>query len=120
MGDDDKLGETGELADDFRETADIGVVQGGVEFVEHAQGRGFHHVDSEKQGHGCHGPLTTRKEGDTPKLSARRLGDDFNPTFQGIFSLDHGQVSRPTHEQAFEGELKVLSDLLKGVGEKLE
>ena len=120
MGDHQELGETGELADDIREAVHVGVVEGSVELVEHAERRGLHHIDGEEQCDGGHGPLAAGEQRDAAQLGARGLGDNFDAALKRVFGLNHGKVGRATHEEALEGELEVFTHLFEGVSEELE
>jgi hypothetical protein len=108
VGDDHELGETGELADDVREAADVRVVERGVELVEHAQRRGLHHVDGEKQGHGGHRLLAARKQRDAAELGAGGWATIFDAALERVLGLDHGEVAAPPTKRRSKVNLKFL------------
>ena len=61
----------------FAEAADIGVVEGGIDLVEHTEGAGFDHIDPEEQGHGGHGALSPGEEGHAFQAGTGGAGDNF-------------------------------------------
>ena len=84
MGDDDELAAVDEAVQHLDEAADVGFVEGGIEFVEHTERAGLDHVDGEEQGDGGHGAFAAGEQGDGLEFFARGFGDDVDAGFERI------------------------------------
>ena len=84
LGDDDELGAVDEAVQHFDEAVDVGFVERGVEFVEHAERAGFDHIDREQQGDGGHRAFAAGKQGDGLEFFAGRFGGDFDAGFERV------------------------------------
>ena len=74
VGDDDELRPFGELSQRLREAADVGLVERGIDLVEHAEGRRADLEHREQQRDRGQGPLAAREHRQRLRLLARAAG----------------------------------------------
>ena len=118
MGDDDELAFLDEFIEHFEEAADVGFVEGGVEFVEDTERTGFDHVDGEEEGDGGHGAFAAGEEGDAGGFFAWGFGDDLDAAFERVVFVDEDEVGLAALAEEFlEGAAEVVADLDEGFDE---
>ena len=93
------------------EAANIRIVEGGVDLVEHAKWTGLDHVNGEEQRDGSHGALTTREKCHAFKAGAWRSCDYFNTRLQRIVGVDELEVRLATARDLSIGEGKIFLHL---------
>lgn len=118
VGDDEELALGDEAVEDFDEAFDIGFVEGGVHFVEDAEGAGLDHVDSEEESDGGHGAFAAGEEADVLEFFARGFSDDFDTGFEGVVGVEELEGGFSATEELGEHFLEVGADFLEGLGEE--
>jgi len=96
------------------EAIDIGIVERGIDFVEHADRRGIGQEQGEDQRDRGQRLFAARKQGQRLQPLARRLGEDLQPGFQRVVAVDQREVRLPPFEQAGEQAPEMGIDLLEG------
>ncbi len=81
---DDELGLGRQLPKQAGEALDVGVIKGGVDLVQEAEGRRPHKKHRKEQGQGRKGLLPGRKEGDGAQPLARRLDGDIHAGLEDV------------------------------------
>lgn len=85
--DDEELAAVEEFLEGVHEAADVRVVEGGVELVEHAERRGLDHEDREEERDGRHRALAAGEERDALRTLARGARDDVDAALQRILRV---------------------------------
>ena len=119
VGDNEKLRLLEEVFQHADKAANVGVVEGSVEFVEEREGTRLDHVDSEKERDSSHGALAAGEQRDVLRLLARRARDDVDATFQHIFAVHQRELSRAAVKQPLEHRLEIDIRFFEGVPEEL-
>ena len=119
VGDDDELGRGKELLEHRQIAGDVGVVEGGVEFVGETKSGGFDAEEGEEEGDGGEGAFAAGEEGYGLGLLAGGAGDDVDAGFEDVLLVDEGEAGGAAAEEAGEEGLEVGVDLLEGVGEDI-
>ena len=101
------------------EAVDVGLVQRGVQLVQHAERAGLDLVNREQQRHGGHGLLAAGQQRDGLQLFARRAGDDVNAAFEQVVLVHQHQVGFAAAEDLGEHGPEVVPDFLEGLPEHL-
>ena len=57
VGDNEELGFVGKTVQGFTEAPDVGIIQRGVDFIEHTKRTGLHEIDRKEKGDRGHGAL---------------------------------------------------------------
>jgi hypothetical protein len=98
------------------EAPDIGIVERGVDLVEHTEGRRVELEDGEHQGYGGQGLLAAREQVDAGVALAGRARHDCHPGFEQIL-VGQFQIGLSTAEQTRKELLEALIDLIIGLFE---
>ena len=96
------------------EALDIGIVERGIDFVEHADRRRIGQEKGEDQRHRRKSLFAARKQGQGRQAFARRLGHDLQPGFQWVVRFDELQMGLATVEQCGEKAAEMTIDRLEG------
>ena len=92
VGDDDELHVGGAFFEGLDEAFDVGFVEGGVDFVEDAEGDGADFEQGEEEGDGGEGALAAGELAEVGDALAGRLGDDVDAGGRRFGVLVFGQV----------------------------
>ena len=117
MGDDDDLG-VFELPQHADETVDVGVVESGVDFVEHAEGAGTRTEDRQEEGDARHRLLTPGEQGDASRLFAGGAGDDLDGRLEDVDAGLEDDVCLSASENPLEEGAEMTADRLDRLGEE--
>ncbi len=117
VGDDDELGGLAHVGDELGEAADVGLVERGVDFVEHAEGRGLELEDADQQRERGEGLLSAREQEDVLQLLARGRGDEVDAGLVAVLGVGELHVGLAAAEELGEGDGEVLVDDLEGLVE---
>ena len=109
VGDDQETGARflGHVFHHLAEALDIGVVQGRIHFVQHADRGGIDHEDGEDQRQGSEGLFAARQQRQGLQALARRAGEYLQPRFERIFRFGEGEARFPAFEQLGEKLLEI-------------
>ena len=118
VGDDDELRPLEKLAEHADEAFDIGFVERGIDFVEHAEGAGAAAKNRQEQGHAGEGLFTAGKERDVARLFAGGPGDNFDAAFQYVGPLFEHNICLAAAEQFAEELLEMAFGGFKRFGEE--
>ena len=99
MSDDDKLTVDEEFLKQGVESFVIGFVEGGVDFVEDAQGAGFGAEDSKEQCDCGEGFFSAGEQADGLELFAGRASDNFDSAFERVFGVGEQDVGASATEE---------------------
>ena len=118
MGDDQEagLGALGDLGDQAAEAVDIGVVQGRVDLVQHADRRRVGEEDGKEQRQRGQRLLAAREQRQRLQFLAGRARHDLEPGLERILlvALVERQMRAPAAEQPHEQLAEMLVDLGEG------
>ena len=117
MGDDDDLG-VFELPQHADEPVDVGVVESGVDFVEHAEGAGTRAEDRQEEGDTRHRLLAPGEQGDAARLFAGGAGDDLNGRLEDVDAGLEDDVCLSASENPLEEGAEMTADRLDRLGEE--
>ncbi len=117
MGDDQVagVGLLGHSVEQLTEALDIGVVEGSVDLVEHADRRRVGQEQSEDQRDRGQRLLAPRQQGQGRQALARRLGHDLEPGLERVVALDQLEMRLAALEQGREQATEMRVDFLVGV-----
>ena len=101
------------------EAFDIGVVQGRVDFVEHADRRGVGEEQREDQRDRGQRLLAAREQCQRLEALARGLGEDLEPGLERIVRIDQREMRLPALEQPGEQAAEMGVDRLEGGAQPL-
>jgi len=118
VGDEDELREVGKFSEDGGEAADVGFVEGGVDFVQEAERGRLAAEDGEEQGDGGQGFFAAGHEGDGAEFFARRAGDNFEAAFEDVVFVFENQVGHAAAKDFTEEFLEVRADGVEGFEEE--
>ncbi len=111
MGDDDELGLFRQVVQIAGKALHVPVVQGRVDLVQQAEGRGPDLQNREVQGR-CHkGLLAAGEEGDGLDLLSGGLDPDLNAAGQGRLRVLQNQLALAAAEHLLEGLPEIVVDL---------
>ena len=96
VGNDEELRVVGESVQGLTEATDIGVVECGIDLVEHTERAGLDHINREEQSDCGHGALTTGEQCDALQACARGSGNDLDSGLQRVFGIDQFEVGIAT------------------------
>jgi hypothetical protein len=109
-----------EAADEAHEALHVGVVEGGVHLVEHAERAGLDEVDRKEEGRGREGLLAAGELVERDRPLAARLGDDFDGRVDGVVRILELQLRRRAlPEELGEDVAEAVLDLVEGLEEAL-
>ena len=117
MGHDQELravGETGELGD---EASHVGLVEGGVDLVEDAEGGGVHGKEGEEEGDGRERAFTAGEEAERAETLAGRLGLDLDAGIDDVVGIEELEASGAPAEEGGEVVAEGGIDLVEGGSE---
>ena len=117
MGDDDELRLPRQAPHVPGVPGDVHVVQGRLNLVHDAEGRGVDLQDGEVQGDGHKGLLSAGQQGDGFQSFPRRLGLDLNAAVQDVLRVLQLQLGLSAAEHLDEGGLEALVQKLELLGE---
>ena len=117
--DDDELGVGQEVLNDGGKARGIRFIQGGIDFVQNAEGGGFGFEDRHDQGHGGHGFFAAGEQGHGLRLLAGGAGHDFDTGFKNVVGVFQDEVGLPPAEEAAEHFVEFEPDGREAVGEPL-
>ena len=100
--DDDALGVARELAERVGEPADVGLVERGVDLVEHAEGNGPDLEHREQEGDRGQGPLAAGEHRERLGLLARRARRDLDAGRGQVLGIGQGEAGVATTEELLE------------------
>ena len=106
-----------ELAKYVHESADVRVIQRGIDFVQNTERTGAALEDRQQQRHGCQRLLSTAQQRNTAKFLAGRASHHVNRTFQYIFRVFQNQVGFATAEQLAKQLPEIAANDLEGLDE---
>ena len=115
VGDHDELGILRHLLQKPGQTQDIGLIERGIDFVEHAEGAGLVAEDRHQKGKGCQGFLAAREQENVLELFAGRRGDDLDARFAGIVFVGEAHFAHATAEEGDESFAEVGVNRLKSL-----
>ena len=98
-----ELGALAVLCQVVCEVADIGIIQGSLNFVQDAEGSRLQLQHGEEDGNGRQCPLTAGKQGQQLQLLSRGLSINLNAAVQGIVRIHQGQRRMTAAKQPGEG-----------------
>ena len=116
--DDDELRPGEKVLEHLREAIDVGLVQGGVDLVEHAERAGPAAEDGQQQGHAGHRLFAAAQERNAPRLLAGRPGDDLDAAVENIDVLLQDDVGLAAAEQIAEERLEMPLDGFQRLGKQ--
>ena len=116
MGDDDEagVGAVAHLVQHPTEAIDIGVVQRGVDLVQHADRCRVGQEDGKDQRRRRQRLFAARHQAHHRQPLARRAGENFQPGLQRIIALDQLQFGLSAVEQGLEQGLEIIVDDVEG------
>ena len=116
--DDDELRPGQKIFQHFDEAVDVGLVQGGVDFVEHAERAGPAAEDGQQHGHAGERLFAAAKKRNAARFLAGRPGDDLDAAVENIHAFFQHDVGLAAAEQIAEKLLKMPADRVQRFGEQ--
>ena len=102
MGDDDELGLLGQAAQCLREAVDVGLVERGIDLVEHAERHRPHLEHRQQQADRGQGSLATREHRQWLALLARRPGVDLDAGRRQVLGRRQAELGVAAAEELLE------------------
>src|SRR5262249_32818182 len=117
VSDDDELRVLLKLAQDIGIAANVGFVEGGVDFIEDAERTGLAAEDGQEESDGGEGFFAAAHERDTAQLFAGWAGDDFDAAFEDVRLIFEDHIRHAAAEQLAEKLAKMFADGREGINE---
>jgi hypothetical protein len=126
MRDDDELRPLGELPEQLDEAPDVGVVEGGLDFVQEVERARPREEEREEEGNRAQSLLAAREEREPRHALARRLELDLDPRLlPALLAFAPDESTRPAREErarhlgevALDRSVGLLEEPLDGCGE---
>src|SRR5262249_9542973 len=118
VGDDDKLRPLEEFSEDGDEAFNVGFVECGVDFVEHAEGTGTTAKDCQQEGDASESFFAAGKKRNTARLLAGGPSNNFDAAFQDVDPFFQNDVGLTATKQFAEQLLEMAADGFQGFGEE--
>ena len=115
MSDDDELRTGRHLSHHIGKTADVGVVEGSIDLVEHTERTWLVEEQREDQADGGKRLFTARQGAQVVDPFTGWLGKNLDPAFEQVFLVAQGQRCGPAAEQLGEGLLEYRVDRFEGL-----
>ncbi len=115
MSNNNKLGLARHFLHHVVKTADIGIIQRGIDLIENTKGRRLDEKDGENQCDRGQGLFPAGKQVHALQLLTRRLHRNIDARLQQVLFIGKFQLGLAAEKKSRKDLLKALVDLLKGL-----
>src|ERR1019366_1152447 len=119
MGDDHELGIDRHLGDEAGEAGDVGLIERGIDLIQHAERAGLIVEYGHEQGDGGQRLLAAGEQEDVLQALAGRRADDIDAAIGDVLLVGEAHLAGAAAEQRLEPDAEVGVDGFEGLGEFL-